>query len=149
MTAPVHESVKQKSASAHYAPPRCQPPVELTRRPVHHASRKHPPYGADLAANPPPPDESLRVLVGWEYAQWVTENRIVLVDSESPDRLRFDVAAGRRVRVDHPHDADPERLLHLAQALIDYGATVVDLVIPFCPGALSTQMLRIVPRPNA
>lgn len=116
---------------------------------MHHAGRKHPPYGADLAANPPPPDESLRVLVGWEYAQWVTENRIVLVDSESPDRLRFDVAAGRRVRVDHPHDADPERLLHLAQALIDYGATVVDLVIPFCPGALCTQMLRIVPRPNA
>ncbi|CAM5320857.1 hypothetical protein [Thauera mechernichensis] len=145
MTAPIHELVKKSIESADYVPPG-PPPVQLARRPVTNAGRKHPAYGAKLLANPPPEWEAVRVLLGWKYAKCEMESQPIVVDSD-PALLRFDVVAGRRVRVDHEHNADPRQLLNLAQALIDYGATAVELVIPFPPpGARGSEHLHIVPR---
>lgn len=121
-------------------------PVELQPRKPRNAGRKHPAYGAALAADPPPADEPLRVLVGWQHADAVPDPKLIVRDGDNPGRLRFDVAAGRCVRVFHRHDADPNRLFGLAQCLIDYGAREVQLVIhPPRPEAHGTEMLRIVP----
>lgn len=147
MTAPVHKSVKDKSAEGAYVAPRPAPPVELTRRPLRNTGRKHPPYGAILAAAPPPPDEVLRVCVGWQYEEWVSDSRVIVEATADPEALRFDAAAGRTVRVIHPHDASPEHLFRLAQTLVDYGAVSVELAIfPHRPGAYCTEVLRIVPK---
>lgn len=147
MTAPVHNSVKEKRDPYAYVAPRPAPPVELTRHPVRNAGRKHPPYGAILAESPPPSDEILRVCIGWQYEEWVSERRVIVEATEDPDALRFDVAAGRPVRVIHPHDASPEHLFRLAQTLVDYGAVLVELAIfPHRPGTFCTEVLRIVPK---
>lgn len=129
--------VKKSIESADYVPP-----VQLTRRPATNAGRKHPPYGAQLLANPPPKWEAVRVLLGWKYAKCEMESQPIVVDSD-PALLRFDVVAGRRVRVDHEHNADPRQLLNLAQALIDYGATAVKLVTN---GPRGSESLYIVPK---
>lgn len=147
MTAPVHKSVKDKSAVGVYVPPRPAPPVELTRRPVRNTGRKHPPYGAILAEAPPPADEVLRVCIGWQYEEWVSERRLIVEATDDPAALRFDAAAGRTVRVIHPHDASPEHLFRLAQAIVDYGAVSVELAIfPHRPGTHCTEVLRIAPK---
>lgn len=121
--------------------------IALARRPVSNAGRKHPPYAAALAADPPPADEALRVVMGWAHAKAIPDPKLIVRDEDNPARLRFDAANGRTVRVLHPHDADPERLLKLAQALIDYGACDVEMVIyPARPGSNGTELLRIVPK---
>lgn len=127
--------------------PYTRPPLEIERKAVSNAGRKHPPLGAALAENPPPADEPLRVLLGWEHAKAIPDPKLILRPEDNPARLRFDVAEGREVRVVHPHDADPKRLMRIAQALIDYGAQSVELVVhPIRPGASGTEILRIVPR---
>lgn len=147
MTAPVHKSVKDQSDEGAYVAPRPAPPVELTRRPVRNTGRKHPPYGAILAESPLPSDETLRVCIGWQYEEWVSERRVIVAATDDPAALRFDAAAGRRVRVIHPHDASPEHLFRLAQTLVDYGAVSVELAIfPLRPGTHCTEVLRIVPK---
>lgn len=124
--------------------------IALDRRPVSNAGRKHPPYGAALAADPMPADAVLRVVTGWTHAKAIPDPKLIVRDEDNPARLRFDAANGRTVRVLHPHDANPERLLKLAQALIDYGARGVEMVIhPERPGASGTELLRIVPKVRA
>lgn len=119
--------------------------LTLTRRGIGSHPRRHPAYGKALAENPPPPDEPLTVAVGWQYAKTFPAPLLVVLPEDNPVRLRFDVAAGRRVRVAHPDDADPERLLRLAQALIDYGALYVDLIEhPPRPGAAKRERLRVL-----
>lgn len=122
------------------------PLVKLAKRPLSDAPRRHPAYGRELAGELPPADEALRVLVGWDYAKIVTEYRVIVLETDDPQALRFDAASGRSVRVDHPHYADPAWLLSLAQALIDYGGTEVRLTITGRPGAFCTEVLRIVPQ---
>ena len=137
----------EDAARAQKAP---APPTELQRQPARNAGRKHPPYGAALAADPPPADEALHVLMGWDYADKLPDPKLIVRDEDNPARLRFDVADGRAVRVVHRHDADPDRLLKLAQALIDYGAREVEMVIhPPRPGSYGTELLRIVPKVGA
>lgn len=149
MNAHVHRSVKAKADPVIYDPPATPPPVELQRHPVGNAGRKHPPYGRELAAEPPPADVPLRVIVGWDHAKIVTEYRVIVLQTDDPETLRFDAAKGRNVRVDHPHDVDASWLLSLAQALIDYGATEVRLTINDRPGAFHTEVLRVVPKGQA
>lgn len=124
--------------------------IELQPRTARNEGRRHPAFGAALSADPPPADEHLRVLVGWEHADAVPDPKLIVRPADNPARLRFDVAAGRTVRIYHPHTADPNRLFSLAQSLIDYGATEVELVIhPPRPEAHSTELLRIVPKGGA
>jgi len=126
-------------------PPDDAPRITLHRRGIGSHPRRHPAYGKTLAENPPPPDEPLTVAVGWQYAKTLPEPLLVVKPEDNPVRLRFDVADGRRVRVAHPADADPDRLLRLAQALIDYGALYVDLIEhPPRPGATKRERLRVL-----
>lgn len=119
--------------------------ITLPRRPIGNHPRRHPAYGKTLAENPPPPDGPLTVSVGWQNAKTLPPPLLVVQPEDNPARLRFDVAAGRRVRVAHPADADPDRLLRLAQALIDYGALYVDLIEhPPRPGAAKRERLRVL-----
>lgn len=144
MYAPVHRLVKALADLDSPIAPWASPSLDLAKHPLSDAPRKHPPYGRELATEPPPEDEPLRVLVGWDYAKIVTDNRVIVLETDDPQALRFDAASGRSVRVDHPHDATPAWLLSLAQALIDYGATEVRLTITGRPGAFGTEVLRIV-----
>ncbi|MDX9718905.1 MAG: hypothetical protein RBT67_16180 [Thauera sp.] len=146
MTAPVHATVKALAELRTPLKVWAPTPVELAKSPLSDATRKHPPYGRELATDPPPADESLRVLVGWDYAKIVTDNRVIVLETDDPQSLRFDAASGRSVRVDHPHDADPAWLLSLAQALIDRGAAEVRLTITGRPEAFHSEVLRIVPK---
>lgn len=119
--------------------------VTISRHGIGSHPRRHPAYGKSLTENPPPPGEPLTVAVGWPYAKTLPAPLLVVQPEDNPGRLRFDVAAGRRVRVAHPADADPDRLLRLAQALIDYGALYVDLIEhPPRPGAAKRERLRVL-----
>lgn len=119
--------------------------VAISRHGIGSHPRRHPAYGKTLAENPPAPDEPLTVAVGWQYAKTLPAPLLVVQPEDNPGRLRFDVADGRRVRVAHPADADPGRLLRLAQALIDYGALYVDLIEhPPRPGAAKRERLRVL-----
>ena len=119
--------------------------MTLPRRPLGTHLRRYPAYGKSLSENPPPPDEPLTVAIGWQYAKTLPAPLLVVQPEDNPLRLRFDVAAGRRVCVAHPADADPDRLLRLAQALIDYGALYVDLIEhPPRPGAATRDRLRVL-----
>lgn len=118
--------------------------ITLPRRPIGSHPRRHPAYGKSLSETPPPGD-ALNVAVGWQTAKSLPAPLIVVQPEDNPGRLRFDTAAGRRVRVAHPADADPDRLLRLAQALIDYGALYVDLIEhPPRPGAAKRERLRVL-----
>lgn len=119
--------------------------MTLQRRPLGSHPRRHPAYGKTLAENPPPSDEPLTVAIGWQFGKTLPAPLLVVQPEDNPGRLRFDVADGRRVRVAHPADADPDRLLRLAQALIDYGALYVDLIEhPPRPGAAKRERLRVL-----
>lgn len=145
---PLADSIREVYAGGVVTVEKCtRPPLELERKAVSNAGRKHPPFGAALAENPPPADELLCVLLGSDHAKAIPDPKLIVRPEDNPARLRFDVAEGREVRVVHPHDADPKRLVRLAQALIDYGAQSVELVVhPVRPGAAGTEILRIVPR---
>lgn len=146
MTAPVHGLIKAMAEMGRPIKDWAQPQLALAVRPLSDAARTHPAYGRELATDPPPADEVLRVLVGWDHAKIVTEYRVIVLQTDDPRTLRFDSANGRSVRVDHPHDAAPAWLLNLAQALIDFGATEVRLTITGRPGAFCSEVLRIVPK---
>lgn len=119
--------------------------VTLPRHGIGSHPRRHPAYGKSLTETPPPSDEPLTVAIGWQNAKTLPAPLLVVQPEDNPVRLRFDVAAGRRVRVAHPADADPDRLLRLAQALIDYGALYVDLIEhPPRPGAAKRDRLRVL-----
>lgn len=119
--------------------------VTLPRHGIGSHPRRHPAYGKSLTETPPPTDEPLTVAIGWQAAKTLPAPLLVVQPEDNPTRLRFDVAAGRRVRVAHPADADPDRLLRLAQALIDYGALYVDLIEhPPRPGAAKRDRLRVL-----
>ncbi|MDI3491717.1 MAG: hypothetical protein PWP11_2994 [Thauera sp.] len=119
--------------------------MTLPRRSVGKHPRRHPANGRALAEDPPTLDQALTVAIGWPVAETVPAPKIVVQHEDDPARLRFDVAAGRRVYVAHNAAADPDRLLKLAQALIDYGALCVDLIVhPPRPGA-GRERLRVVP----
>lgn len=112
--------------------------------------RRHPAYGKSLAENPPPADEPLNIALGWPSAKNLPAPLLVVQPEDNPARLRFDVADGRRVRVAHPSNADPDRLLKLAQALIDHGATCVNLMVhPPRPGATERERLRVLVESDA
>jgi len=146
VTAPVHGLVKALAEIGRTITSSAPPPLEIAKRPLTDAARKHPAYGRELATEPPPSDEALRVLVGWDHAKIVTEYRVIVLQTDDSETLRFDAAKGRSVRVDHPHDVDASWLLNLAQALIDYGAAEVRLTITGRPGAFCSEVLRIVPK---
>lgn len=120
--------------------------ITLPPRKRGNLARRHPAYGARLAADPPPADHRLTVAVGWEHAKQLPVPLIVVQPDDNPTRLRFDVAAGRPVRVTHPASSDPDWLLKLAQALIDEGAVCVDLTVhPSRTGTTAMETLRIRP----
>ncbi|PLX74670.1 MAG: hypothetical protein C0607_10545 [Azoarcus sp.] len=86
--------------------------------------------------------------IGWTLAKILPEPLLVVLPEDDPGKLRFDVAAGRRVRVAHPADADPDQLVKLAQALIDYGALWVDLILhPPRFGETHGERLRVLVEP--
>ena len=119
--------------------------VTLPRHGIGSHPRRHPAYGKSLTETPPPSDEPLTVAIGWQHAKTLPAPLLVVQPEDNPVRLRFDVAAGRRVRVAHPADADPDHLLKLAQALVDYGALFVDLIEhPIRPGAAKRDRLRVL-----
>lgn len=123
--------------------------MTLPRRALGKHPRRYPSNGRALAENPPSLDQALTVAIGWPVAETVPAPKIIVQHEDDPERLRFDVAAGRRVYVAHKAAADPERLLKLAQALIDYGALCVDLIVhPARPGA-GRERLRVVPESHA
>lgn len=122
--------------------------LALRRRAIGTKARRHPAFGAKLVENPPSAGETLHVLVGWQAAKLVPEPKVVVRDDDKAGSLRFDAAAGRRCRLIHPADVDPERLLHLAQELIDFGALEVEAVI-YPPPAGSARFDVLVFRPEA
>lgn len=125
-----------------------QKTLTLSRRGIGSHVRRHPAYGKKLADSPPLPDDPLNVAIGWTLAKILPEPLLVVLPEDNPGKLRFDVAAGRRVRVAHPADADPDQLVKLAQALIDYGALWVDLIVhPPRPGETRGERLRVLVEP--
>ncbi len=127
-----------------------QKSIALSRRGIGSHVRRHPAYGKKLADSPPLPDEPLNVAIGWTLAKILPEPLLVVLPEDNPGKLRFDVAAGRRVRVAHPADADADQLLSLAQALIDFGALSIKLVVhPPRPGANGVESLLVVPEAEA
>ncbi len=131
-------------------PATASPSITLRRRGIGAHPRRHPAYGKSLAENPPPADEPLNIALGWPNAKNLPAPLLVVQPEDNPARLRFDVADGRRVRVAHPSNADPDHLLKLAQALIDHGATCVDLIVhPPRPGATERERLRVLVESDA
>ena len=92
-------------------PATASPSITLRRRGIGAHPRRHPDYGKSLAENPPPADEPLNIALGWPNAKNLPAPLLVVQPEDNPARLRFDVADGRRVRVAHPSNADPDRLL--------------------------------------
>jgi len=123
--------------------------MTLSRRPLGARHRRHTPFGKALSEDPPPLDQALTVAVGWQAGKGLSSPLIVVQPFEDPSCLRFDVAAGRRVFVAHSATAEPDHLLKLAQALIDYGALCVDLIVhPPRPG-VGRERLRVLPEVRA
>lgn len=123
--------------------------MTLPRRPLGSHVRRHPGHGKALAEDPPPLDQALTVAIGWPAAKALPAPLVVIQPEDNPARLRFDVAAGRRVRVAHAAATDPDFLLKLAQALIDYGALCVDLIVhPPRPGAARERLRVLVEAPR-
>lgn len=150
LIADIRETYPRFATLTKPAPKPTSTQIELQPRTARNAGRRHPAYGAAITADPPPADEPLRVLMGWEHADTVPDPKLIVRPADNPAHLRFDVAAKRIVRVFHPDSEDPNRLYALAQSLIDYGAAVVELVIhPPRPEAHSTELLRIVPKGGA
>lgn len=119
--------------------------MTLPRRSVGKHPRRHPANGRMLAEDPPALEQALNVAIGWPVGETLPAPKIIIQPEDDPARLRFDVAAGRRVYVAHNAAANPEHLLKLAQAMIDYGALCVDLIVhPPRPGA-GRERLRVVP----
>lgn len=119
--------------------------ITLHRRPIGKHPRRYPANGRALAEDPPAIDKALNVAIGWLVGETLPAPKIIVQPEDDPDRLRFDVATGRRVYVAHNAAANPEHLLKLARALIDYGALCVDLIVhPPRPGA-GRERLRVVP----
>lgn len=124
--------------------------MTLRRRPLGSHMRRHPGHGKTLAEDPPPLDQALTVAIGWPAAKTLPPPLVVIQPEDNPARLRFDVAAGRRVRVAHAAATDPDFLLKLAQALIDYGALCVDLIVwPQRRESVSRERLRVLPEARA
>lgn len=123
--------------------------ITLPRRPIGNHPRRYPANGRALAEDPPALDQALIVAIGWPVGETLPAPKIIVQPEDDPARLRFDVAARRRVYVAHNAAANPEHLLKLAQTLIDYGALCVDLIVhPPRPGA-GRERLRVVPEAGA
>lgn len=126
--------------------PRPRKKLTLRRRAVNNARRRHPAYHRALLENPPPADEGLQIALDWKTAMLLPEPRLVVRPEDNIARLRFDVAKGRRVRVVHSNADAPDRLMRIAQALIDYGANQVELYLhPIAPGSGGSQILSFYP----
>ena len=150
LVADIRANYPKHATLASPARPSGPPPVELAPRPLRTAGLRHPAFGAVLLADPPPADESLLVLLGWEHARSLPVQKLVVEPTQNPRKLRFDVAKDRRVRVLHPHDANHKTLLALAQQLIDFGAREVELLThPGRPGSKDMEFARIVPKGGA
>jgi len=123
--------------------------ITLHRRPLGTQGRRYPANGRALAEAPPPIDQAVTVAIGWPVAETVSAPKIIVQHEDDPAKLRFDVAAGRRIFVAHNAAADAGRLLDLAQALIDYGAVCIDFVVHPRRPDTGRERLRVWPEDRA
>lgn len=123
--------------------------IYLPRRPVRTSGLRHPPHGRQLTDHPPEPDAVIQIAVDSRPAYDIMpEPKLAVWPEHQPDRMRYDVVAGRRVRVAHPATIRPARLQALVQALIDHGASLIELVD--YPGtATHRPPMHIRPSPEA
>lgn len=106
-------------------------------------AKRLPPYARAIADNPPLPETVLYAVLDWGAWQAAPRPAFVLPAEQAPAAWDLRFVAGRRVRVLHGHQADPDRLFQIAQALVDAGAASVEMRIHPAPRGASLPDVAI------